>query len=120
MPPGFGIFGLTFFLITAGPLRSGNDGFVAIGLKHLPRVVMNFDFSHPHGKRPRVLVPSPASRRTLIQPAGKSFHESMIRKCMIHKGGNRFSEKIVIKQQAKAEIPFRFSRRGYPAREPLP
>jgi hypothetical protein len=86
---------------------------------------MNFDFSHPHGKRPRVLVPSLASRRTLIQPAGKSFHECMIRKCMIHKGGNRFSEKIVIKQQAKAEmvislIPFRFSRRGYPAREPLP
>jgi hypothetical protein len=98
MPPGFGIFGLTFFLITAGPLRSGNDGPVAIGLKHLPRVVMNFDFSHPHGKRPRVLVPSPASRRTLIQPASKSFHEWMIRK-----SGNRFSEKILLKQQAKAK-----------------
>jgi hypothetical protein len=45
-----------------------------------------------------VLVPSPASRRTLIQPARKSFRWSMIRK-----SGHRFSEKIMLKQQAKAK-----------------
>jgi hypothetical protein len=64
MPPGFGVLGLTFLLIADGPLRSRNDGLIAIGVKHLARIVMNFD----------LLVPSPASRRTLIQPARKSFH----------------------------------------------
>jgi hypothetical protein len=46
--PRFSVLGVTFFLVAAGPLRSGDDGFVAIGLKQLPRIVMNLDFAYPH------------------------------------------------------------------------
>ena len=46
--PRFGVFGLTFFFIAAGSLRSRNDGLLAIGFKHLPRIVMNLNFAYPH------------------------------------------------------------------------
>ncbi|MGC1237031.1 MAG: hypothetical protein WA838_20510, partial [Xanthobacteraceae bacterium] len=48
VPPRLGILGLTFFLVAAGPLRGGNDGLLAIGVKQLSGIVVDFDFAHPH------------------------------------------------------------------------
>jgi len=78
--PRFGVFGLTLFLMAAGSLRSRNDGLVAIGIEHLSSIVMNFHFAHSHGGVLIMLVPLPASRRTLIQPAYKSFRYGTIPK----------------------------------------
>jgi len=46
--PGLGLFGVTLFLVAAGPLGRRHHGLVAIGLKHLPRIIVNFEFAHPH------------------------------------------------------------------------
>jgi hypothetical protein len=48
VPPGFSVLGVAFFLVTTGPLRGGYDSLLAIGVKQLSGIVVNFDFAHPH------------------------------------------------------------------------
>jgi hypothetical protein len=53
-----------------------------------------------------------------LAPDANSASAQKFPRSMIRKSGHRFSEKITLKQQAKAEIPnnvksFRFSHRGY-------
>jgi hypothetical protein len=47
-PPSFSFFRLTVLLGTASLLSGLNNRHLAMGLKQLSRIVMNFDLSHPH------------------------------------------------------------------------
>jgi hypothetical protein len=48
MSPGFSFLRLTFLLAAAGLLSGLNDRHLAMGIKQLSGIVMNFDLSHPH------------------------------------------------------------------------
>ena len=46
MPPGFGQVHLALYFKVDGVLRSFRNCFGAVGFQQLPRVAMDFDFSH--------------------------------------------------------------------------
>src|SRR5262245_57208731 len=52
--PGFGVLALALFLAGARLLRSLGDGFLAVRVEQLSRVILDFDFSHPHGGPPLI------------------------------------------------------------------
>jgi hypothetical protein len=46
MPPGFGQFDIAFRLESYGVLNGFRNGFDAVCFEQLPRIVVDFDFSH--------------------------------------------------------------------------
>jgi hypothetical protein len=48
MSPGFSFLRLALFLAAARLLSDLNKGHLAMGLKQLSGIIMNFDLSHPH------------------------------------------------------------------------
>jgi hypothetical protein len=46
MPPGLGLFHLALCLEVDGILGGFGNGFGAVGFQQLPRIAMDFDFSH--------------------------------------------------------------------------
>jgi hypothetical protein len=61
--PGFSLLRLTLFFAIASLPSGLNDRHLAMGFKQLSRIILDFDFPHPHDA---VLLSFETTRRTLV------------------------------------------------------